>query len=54
MIVGGVLALGAIGLTLIYGVLRFGNFAQGDMMMTGAYLTFFFMTGAVLGERDDA
>jgi branched-chain amino acid transport system permease protein/neutral amino acid transport system permease protein len=53
LIVGSVLALGAIGLTLIYGILRFGNFAHGDLMMLGAYLTFFFMTGAVMGERRD-
>ncbi len=53
LIVGGVLALGAIGLTLIYGILRFGNFAHGDTMMLGAYLTFFLMTGTVVGERQD-
>ncbi len=53
LIVGSVLALGSIGLTLIYGVLRFGNFAHGDLMMMGAYVTFFLLTGAVLGERRD-
>ncbi len=53
LIVGGVLALGAIGLTLIYGVLRFGNFAHGDTMMLGSYLAFFFLTGRVLAERRD-
>lgn len=51
IIVGSVLALGAIGLTLIYGVLRFGNFAHGDLMMMGAYLSFFFLTGTVVGTR---
>jgi branched-chain amino acid transport system permease protein/neutral amino acid transport system permease protein len=51
IIVGSVLALGAIGLTLIYGIMRFANFAHGDMMMMGAYLAFFFLTGTVVGER---
>jgi len=53
VIVGSVLALGAIGLTLIYGILRFGNFAHGDTMMMGGYLTFIFLTGALVGERRD-
>ncbi len=40
IIFGTIIALGAIGLTLIYGILRFGNFAHGDTMALGAYLTF--------------
>ncbi len=47
IVVGSVLALGALGLTLIYGVLKFGNFAHGDMMMLGAYIAFFLLTGQV-------
>jgi branched-chain amino acid transport system permease protein len=53
LIVGSILALGALGLTLIYGVLKFGNFAHGDTMMLGAYLAFFFMTGLVKETRRD-
>jgi branched-chain amino acid transport system permease protein len=53
LIVGSILALGALGLTLIYGVLKFGNFAHGDTMMLGAYLAFFFMTGLVKETRVD-
>lgn len=53
LIVGSVLALGAVGLTLIYGILRFANFAHGDTMMLGAYLAFFFLTGRVMAERRD-
>lgn len=53
LIVGSVLALGAIGLTLIFGILRFANFAHGDMLMLGAYLAFFFLTGTIVGERTD-
>jgi len=47
VIVGSIYALGALGLTLIYGVLKFGNFAHGDTMMLGAYIAFFFLTGQV-------
>ena len=35
---GSQLALGAIFVTLIYGVLRFANFATGDMMSFGTML----------------
>ncbi len=38
MMLGSILALGAIGLTLVYGILRFANFAHGDLMTLGAYL----------------
>lgn len=41
LISGSILALGAIGLTLVYGILRFANFAHGDLMALGAYLTLF-------------
>ncbi len=53
LVVGSVYALGAIGLTLIYGVLRFANFAHGDLMMLGAYLAFVALTGRIMGERQD-
>ena len=36
---GAQLALGALGVTLIYGILRFSNFAHGDTMALGAALT---------------
>ncbi|UBF26015.1 branched-chain amino acid ABC transporter permease [Kovacikia minuta CCNUW1] len=37
--VGSIIALGAVGLTLTYGILRLSNFAHGDFMTLGAYLT---------------
>lgn len=37
--VGSVIALAAVGLTLTYGILRLSNFAHGDLMTLGAYLT---------------
>jgi len=38
---GSMYALIAIGYTMVYGVLRLINFAHGDIMMVGAFLTFF-------------
>ena len=35
---GSIYALVAIGLTIVYGILRLINFAHGDLMMVGAYL----------------
>jgi branched-chain amino acid transport system permease protein len=40
LIVSSIIALGAIGLTLIYGILKFANFAHGDLMTAGAYIAF--------------
>jgi neutral amino acid transport system permease protein len=37
--IGSVIALAAVGLTLTYGILRLANFAHGDLMTLGAYLT---------------
>jgi branched-chain amino acid transport system permease protein len=42
LLVGGVYALMSIGLALIFGVMRVVNFAQGDFMMLGMYLTYWF------------
>ena len=39
---GSQLALGAIFVTLIYGILRFANFACGDMLSFGSMGTIFF------------
>jgi len=39
---GSQLALGALGVTLIYGILRFSNFAHGDTMAFGAMTTILF------------
>ena len=49
LLVGGVYALMSIGLGLIFGVMRVVNFAQGDFMMLGMYLTYFY---AVSGHVD--
>src|SRR5262245_15387795 len=39
-VLGSVYALGAIGVTLIFGILRFAHFAHGDMMTMGAFIGF--------------
>lgn len=40
VMLGGILALGSMGLTLVYGVLKFPNFAHGDLMTIGAFVAF--------------
>ena len=41
LVVGSIIGLGAMGLTLTFGVLKFANFAHADMMTLGMYLGFF-------------
>ncbi len=41
-IISCVYALGAIGVTLVFGILRFANFSHADLMTVGAYLSFVF------------
>ncbi len=42
VVFGSILALAAIGLTLVYGILRLSNFAHGDLLTLGAYSAFLF------------
>jgi branched-chain amino acid transport system permease protein len=46
-VIGSVIALGAIGLTLAYSILRFANFAHGEYLTWGAYLAWTVLTGFV-------
>src|SRR6185369_12180777 len=43
--IGSIYALIALGYTMVYGILRFINFAHGDIYMAGAYAGFFIATG---------
>ena len=45
LVLGSIYALGAVGVSLIFGVLRFAHFAHGDMMTLGAYLALTLVTG---------
>lgn len=45
IVLGGIIALGAIGLSLVYGIIRFANFAHGEFMTAGAYVALFMVTG---------
>jgi len=47
MAVGSIIALAAVGLTLTYGILRLANFAHGDFMTLGAYLTLLANTSGI-------
>lgn len=40
VMLGGIISLGAIGLTLVYGVLKFPNFAHGALVTLGAYFAY--------------
>lgn len=39
-LLGSIIALGAVGVTLTFGILGFANFAHGDLMTLGAYVCF--------------
>ncbi|MDR1043947.1 MAG: branched-chain amino acid ABC transporter permease [Candidatus Adiutrix sp.] len=46
--VGSLYALIAIGYTMVYGILRFINFAHGDVFMVGAYFIFFTVNFSII------
>lgn len=45
---GLVLALAAVGLSLVYGTTKLSNFAHGEQVSLGALLTYFFTTGSAV------
>ena len=47
IVLGSIISLGAIGLTLVYGIIRFANFAHGDFLTAGAYIALFMVTGVL-------
>ena len=40
IVLGSIISLGAIGVSLTFGILRFANFSHGDLMTLGAYFAF--------------
>ena len=44
LLIGGIYALVSIGVTLIFGVVKIVNFAQGEFVMIGMYISFFLPT----------
>ena len=44
LLIGGIYALVSIGVTLIFGVIKIVNFAQGEFVMIGMYISFFLAT----------
>ena len=50
VVLGSIYAVGAIGITLIFGILRFAHFAHGDMMTMGGFIAFLLaMAATALG-----
>jgi neutral amino acid transport system permease protein len=49
LVTGSIFAVGAIGASLVWGVLRIGNFAHGDYMALGAFSAF--LVNVLLGQH---
>ncbi len=47
LVLGCIYAMGAVGITMLFGILKFAHFAHGDLITMGAYFALFFVT--VLG-----
>ena len=45
VVLGGIITLGAIGVSLVFSILRFAHFAHGDLMTLGAYFALAFVAG---------
>jgi branched-chain amino acid transport system permease protein/neutral amino acid transport system permease protein len=45
IVFGSIISLGAIGLSLVFGIIRFANFAHGDLMSSGAFIALFMVSG---------
>ena len=55
LIIGSIIALGAIGLTLTFSILRFSNFGHGEFLAWGSYLAFSALAVmAAVGLADNA
>ena len=52
IVFGSIISIGAIGLSLVYGIIGVANFAHGDLMTTGAYVALFMVTWALAWVPD--
>jgi len=51
ILLGGLYILIALGLSLVFGVMKLINVAHGDLVIFGTYFAFFAFTGEILGYR---
>ncbi len=51
LLLGGLYALIALGLSLVFGVMKLINVAHGDLVVFGSYFAFFLMTGKILDHE---
>ena len=51
ILLGGLYALIALGLSVVFGVMKLINVAHGDLIILGTYFAFFLMSGEILGHR---
>jgi len=51
ILLGGLYALIALGLSVVFGVMKLINVAHGDLVILGTYFAFFLMSGEILGHR---
>ncbi len=49
LMLGGLFAIVAVGLTLIFGIVKVINFAHGEFLMVGMYLTFILKARNIFG-----
>ena len=47
IVLGSIYAVGAIGITLVFGILRFAHFAHGDMATLGAFIALALVAGGM-------
>ena len=52
LVTGSIIAIAAVGMSLVYGILRIVNFAQGEYLAYGAYAAF--VVNVRLGRRHGA
>jgi len=51
VLLGGLYVLIALGLSLVFGVMKLINVAHGDLVILGTYFAFFAMTGEIAGNK---